>query len=220
MNEMTRISFLLLIAGSLLAGTVEPTREISLPNRHLAGDAIPAFSGGRFFLYDARQGSFDPRRSIRVFDRDGKLVFETALIRNGGTTLVSSAASDGNGAVAVGVTLRGGNNGIIFFDGSGKQTRLIETGAYIAVQLCFGPDRALWVFGWHDHVGSKQDYGVVRRYPGQSQRFSEYLPRSSSPKGLGPAVDVGLAKVFAARDRIGKSGFSAGSGSAGRMDRA
>ena len=38
--------------------------------------------------------------------------------------------------------------GIAFFDSSGTQTRLIDTGNYIPTAFVFAPDHSIWMTGW------------------------------------------------------------------------
>lgn len=145
---------------------------------------------------------------IEVFDRDGLSLFQALVLDPSGRSAgsVSSAAINVDDTVAVTAAwplAQSYGGGIILFDRSGKQTRIIETGRFMPLRDCFDQNGYIWVFGWQRDaddpaVADKNDYAIARKYSIDGKEEGRYLMRKTFP-----AWSDGIVQVHAANGRIG-----------------
>ncbi|MCC6586847.1 MAG: hypothetical protein IT168_09165 [Bryobacterales bacterium] len=125
-----------------------------------------------------------------------------------------SAAVDSKGRLAVSFAYLGPNGfgaGIAYFDNTGRQTALIDTGKYLPAHVTYDHTGALWTFGWmrgdSGDGREAEEYMLFRKYV-DGKETGRYISRSLFPKGLAPgAGQHGGWRLRAAADRIGAFAF-------------
>jgi hypothetical protein len=145
---------------------------------------------------------------VEVFDRDGLRQFQAIVLSPAGRSIssVSSAAIDSDETVAVTAVWdveHGIAGGIVLFDGSGKQTRVIETGRFVPAHVCFDQNHSIWVVAWQrdaEDWGSEDraDDPILRKFSKDGKEEARLVQRS---RFLGRSQDVDYFR--AAHDRIG-----------------
>jgi hypothetical protein len=212
---MRAVVWLLALAAAPAVRAQTGTGDVVYYGRTFGSDPIPSLDKG-YLLYLQHHGR------ISVYGPDGRLVFDTTVLDSGGSPAsVSSAATDSDGTVAVTTAHpvpEGYGGGIAFLDAAGKQVRLVATGRYMPMQLCFDADHFLWAFGWQrgadrNHFEDTQDYFQVRKFSKDGLEVGRYLPRSLFSTKLSPfSAHRGLWWARAAGDRIGAFARSSDSG--------
>jgi hypothetical protein len=178
----------------------EAVREVLSEAAQAGNQPTPSFYRGYVYFIDDPNGSY-----LRVYAPDGHLTLTTGIQDKH----VQSVAIDNDGTVAVSWQAAGGRAGIDVLDGIGRLTGSVDTGVYVPSHLVYGDDHTLWTFGWQQRTGNAgspdgPDYMTVRRFSSDRKQLGAWLPRSSFPKGLEPAVPPSqVTRITAAKDRIG-----------------
>lgn len=126
-----------------------------------------------------------------------------------------SAAVDSKGRLAVSFGYLGANGfgaGVAYFDSTGRQTALIDTGKYMPAHVTYDHTDALWTFGWmrgeSDQSREPEEYMLFRKYV-NGKETGRYISRSLFPKGRAPGAGQGGGwRLRAAADRIGAFAFA------------
>jgi hypothetical protein len=171
------------------------------------GDTVPILDKGHV-IYLTRPNH------VEVFDRDGLRLFQAVVLNSDGSSVggILSAAVDSDETVAVTASVvlpQGGYGGVIvWFDRSGKQVRITDTGRFVPAHVCFDQNHFLWVFGWQrdeaDWGMEAKQYSPVRKFSRNGTEEGRYLLRSTFPGWAAPfETSMGFWRVQAARDRIG-----------------
>jgi len=160
------LSFLLLLP----AWAAEPTKTVIF-GRGPQSSPVATFDKG-YLLFLMRPSSFE------VWGPDGWLRFFGTVDRPSAS--VWSVAIDADGSVAAGFAFMGPegvNGGIAFFDASGAQTHIVETGKYLPANVCFDRNHSLWTFGeQRDSSGYEDghDYMMFRKYSPDGEEAGRY----------------------------------------------
>jgi hypothetical protein len=187
----------------------EPEKTVTF-GRGFQNTTMPAFDRG-YLLFDTPLSG-----NLEIWGPDGQQRFFTTVENPPGAS-VYSLAVDSDGSVAAGLMFDGPQGvvgGIAYFDRSGKQTRLVETGKYMPVHVCFDGNHSLWTFGWQRNPlvdrQDRHDYMMFRKYSHDGSETGRFGKRSILPgEGLAPGgTSLGSWRIRAADDRVGALAYS------------
>ena len=203
-----RLSLLgILFAVSVLAES--PVRETSTQAVTAPGEPVPYFRHRYLVVFRG----IGPHSEFSAFAPDGKLAFDKFIELPGGgsQSSVGDVDFDADGNAAVAAAAIGSTpcmlHGVLLLDRTGRQTRFIDTGCYVAAHVAIAPDHSIWTLGWQRDSGGteedQKDYMIVRHFDYDGMQLSASLPRWSFPKGHAPGSAGGEAQIEVTPDRVG-----------------
>lgn len=125
-----------------------------------------------------------------LFSPEGTLLHSVApQIPGADRATIWNAAVDKDGTIALAVGGLVGPGywhgaGIVLFDPTGRQIRLIDTEDYQPTEVAFGPDHSIWAIGMVGESPSQislSDYKTLRNFSPDGPQLGAFLPRSTLP---------------------------------------
>jgi hypothetical protein len=220
MHNSTKATVLQLVVLSALlplatAGQFgEPIRQVAVMDASLflggtGGLQTPYFDRG-FLIFNGAITTTSSGPNIVLVDRDGRTVLSKKLWFEDSVRLgVSGVSVDDRQNVVAAASVTDTQARIAhvlaLLGPSGAVVRLIRTNPFIPLNVCFGPDGNIWVFG-RESEPTGEDYDLLRQYDRNGKLLKTLLPKSSFTSQRHPASEVGpggWTKIRASADRIG-----------------
>lgn len=218
MLDVSRLALFAVVLAVLAAGQGLPSAEgrilVATSTTTIDGydfryKPMPWWRGGALLALDDGR---ETAPEIRVFDKEGKVAFQTVFTIPENRLIQSlhlARSYDGTLAVegdAYSSDSRGGTFiGLISPDG--QQRRIVRTSPFAAFDIAFAADGTLWAAGRElvDGVEVNPNHNMIRRFDKAGNLLGSWIPKSSlavDPKvGLRhPAV---RSLLVSSRDRIG-----------------
>ncbi len=155
---------------------------------------------------------------ITIYNRDAKPAYSLPVLHVK-DILYFVWAVDCDGIAARAYEIREAQNRegrIDLLDPSGKPTRTIKTGSYVAQHVTFAPDHTIWTVGYkldYEHLG--EDFNVVHHFARSGEELGQALPWSQIAGDYNAYTAlqtvIGGRRLYVTSDRIGfEAGLYAG----------
>jgi hypothetical protein len=211
-------------------GAEQPVRELETHAVPFPRSLIPLFRHGYLILFPPGAPAGSPLSAVTygftAYGPDGQFAYQEILdVPGGSEAAVRDVDFDSDGNAAIAVSARGGSSGIIsglvLLDRGGRQTSYLDTGRYGPTHVAIAPDGSIWTIGSQRDAASTaggavrpdhEDYMIVRHFSADGKQLNAYLPRSSFPPGLEPAIGGAGPYLAVTHDRVAILAYSGKTG--------
>jgi hypothetical protein len=166
------------------AGRISETvRTVSYPEAIYSGGIVPDWDRGYVIHHEIGANSNPDTPMVVMYDATGKRVHEGRIWLPGAKSVSirrTAATRDGAILASGGTTMQDGTiqHFIAKTDTAGNTVQALQTGTYLAGQICEAPDGTVWSLGRAMSDGKLQhDADVLRHYSFEKGLLHSYLPQ-------------------------------------------